>query len=832
MLQNQCFRKTLVLLLFLQLFYHGLSFVRTSSDTSSDENDAFNAFNSSGKYTSLEAQYYNAQKLVTPASSVREFRKGVAILEEITRGNDNKVGRISADAMADLSYLYLFGSHGKNAISQSPSKAFHLANQSAHYGSPKGRHLMSFLLRVGIGIPGVPGMIDTEAASWSMELLAAEQNHLPAMMSVAYRYLFHQNDCESAVRLYRAAATTAVGRVDATFFGDYASLRSLSPIADELGDDLIARLARDAETVDYWQFHAERKEGRALYEIGKMYQLGLWGTVQNLATAVGYYRRAASIGHTGAQGELGRLLTIGHGCELNLGFALKFLRQAVAAASSHQSPSLQGSGDHESPFRENSNAANDRSAGLNGDASYLGGTINAEEYAEEREFVAAATLGSLLNKRVFESEDADMGSRLLRQAAAAGSDDAEWELGQAELRDGRLDAAIQHFQRASKRDHVRSMLALAQVLELNGVTNVHTLAGNVGNWGAGAGAHGATGNYPAKNDDMTCRAVARLYKRVAEVGPWLDGPYGPRQAARELRAGRESEALLMYLLAAGEGYEIPHYNAAWMLIRNKGTGSSGISSSAISSSAAALRNHKYSIALQLLQSLIIMNPSHSWASLLEGDLHYRGLGTTRNMTAAAHCYDRSASSGNPLAMERLAVQLLHGSGVRQDDLRARQLIKLALARITQPGGGGSGLRGLAMLVKYAELLYRLTLMSIMRVLRAALSGKWIGRLIWKSKGISVAELPHAVREEAPVMPSSTESTSASPAAIDKEIQDPQNVEVHSHIEIMQPVTARESKATAGSLYQKKKPAAISGLAHFFFRPSRKEQQEHEREEEK
>jgi len=77
----------------------------------------------------------------------------------------------------------------------------------------------------------------------------------------------------------------AVGKVEASYLGDYDSLRPLSCEVDELGDDNHARAARDLETVDYWRFHADRGEEsdlkpRALFELGRMHQLGLYGSVQ------------------------------------------------------------------------------------------------------------------------------------------------------------------------------------------------------------------------------------------------------------------------------------------------------------------------------------------------------------------------------------------------------------------------------------------------------------------------------------------------------------------------------------------------------------------------
>lgn len=670
-----------------------------AGDQDDDSDSSFQLFNSSG--TSLDSQYQATHKLLHPTSTLREFRRGLALLEECSKHSSRS--RISADALADLAYLHLFGSHGKNALTVHPTRAFQYANQSAHQGSPRGRHLLAFLLRLGLGLPSdvPPGGSDTASASWKLELLAAEQNYLPAMMSVAHNYFYTLHDCDAALRLYRAAATAAVRQVEATFYGDYASLRPLQPERDEIGDDLVARAARDAETIDYWMFHAERKDNRALFEMGKMYQLGLWGTPRNMPRAVDFYRRAAAAGHVGAQGELGRLLTIGHGCDLNLGFALKYLRQATALQETSDLSSTSSSAAAASSSAE--------------DASPVAQEIHGPSSAHPAA-VAAATLGSLLNRRIFESEDADMALRYLRQAASAGSTEAEWELGQVELLDGRLDAALQHFQRAERAGHVRSMLALAQLYE------TRESKGNAGKFGASS----------------ICKVVTKLYKRVAEVGPWLDAPYGPRQALRELRAGRESEALLMYLLAAGEGHEIPHYNAAWMLTRSK-----GMSSGSATLSAAALnkKQRRYSTALQLLQTLHVMNPAHPWASLVEGDLHYRGHGTARDVAAAACCYERSAAAGNVFGMERLAVLLINGAGVRQDDQRAQQLIRHALARCSQES---SGLKGLAVLVKQTELTYRLALMSFTGVVRAVLSGKWIQTLmdaIFGKRRKTAAETP-------------------------------------------------------------------------------------------
>jgi len=53
--------------------------------------------------------------------------------------------------------------------------------------------------------------------------------------------------------------------------------------------------------------------------------------------------------------------------------------------------------------------------------------------------------------------------------------------------------------------------------------------------------------------DGVCQHSARLYKRAAEVGPWLDDVRrGPREAMRMYRQGYEAFALMASLLAAME----------------------------------------------------------------------------------------------------------------------------------------------------------------------------------------------------------------------------------------------------------------------------------------
>ncbi|MGE0667750.1 MAG: SPOR domain-containing protein [Sphingomonadales bacterium] len=75
-----------------------------------------------------------------------------------------------------------------------------------------------------------------------------------------------------------------------------------------------------------WQPYAEAGDQRALFNLGQMHRLGV-GTEKDLDKAEQYYRRAAELGHVGAQANLGSLLfdrKPPQGAE-----AVKFWRQAA-----------------------------------------------------------------------------------------------------------------------------------------------------------------------------------------------------------------------------------------------------------------------------------------------------------------------------------------------------------------------------------------------------------------------------------------------------------------------------------------------------------------------
>ena len=237
-------RLALLLLINLLLFPKSLHLVGCSSSNSEDEN--------------FESRHQTAVGLISLERSNRDFRRGISIFEELSLG----IGRTSADALAELAAVYLFGIRPGflNLV-----KAAQYSQRSASLGSPKGRHLYSFFLFYG----GLGGITKNETEGWRQQELAAEQNYLPALMALGYRKLFITDDCESAVRIYRAGAISAMNSIETVYYGDFYSLRHMTMAADSLGDDYVAKAARDVETLNYWTFQSDRKDPKAFYELGK-----------------------------------------------------------------------------------------------------------------------------------------------------------------------------------------------------------------------------------------------------------------------------------------------------------------------------------------------------------------------------------------------------------------------------------------------------------------------------------------------------------------------------------------------------------------------------------
>ena len=134
-----------------------------------------------------------------------------------------------------------------------------------------------------------------------------------------------------------------------------------------------------------------------------------------------------------------------------------------------------------------------------------------------------------------------------------------------------------------------------------------------------------------------------MYKKVCEIGHWVDHQYGPREGVKQFKRGRESSALTLSLLAALEGYEVAQFNAAWMLMRGKAMEEANI---AFSVKTKKERKARYETASAVLLSLIQQNTHNAEASILLGDIYMGGYQVPHKSNLSAQLYEAAAEDGN------------------------------------------------------------------------------------------------------------------------------------------------------------------------------------------
>lgn len=529
--------------------------------------------------------------LAQSGSNGRKLRETVTLLSDIAEeGND----RLAGDAYAHLSYIYTFKL-------PNPRKAFTSANQSAHLRSPKGMHLIAFFLRHGLN-----GFAQNISLADEFELEAAENNYLPAQMALGFKFFVEMRNttedragdmCRRSFDYYQAASINAENMIRRNHWDDFLSLHILDD-RDRLSDKIQAQVDRDRETLEYYAYEAKHGDGKAAFELWRAYFFGLFGVRRDEAKAVRFLEEAVAAESIPATAELGRLLTLGHGVDVDLSRGLTLLRFA---------------GDY-----------NDSSA--------------------------LATLGILIRRGLFSTNDPSLGSRYLQKAASLGNPEADYELGQLDLLEGRTESASLRFHRSADVGHVKSMIALSNMYE------------------KGIGV------------PRSCEKAVLFLKRAVEAGPWNEEA---REAKRQYVERSARSSFYLSLLAADEGYEIGQFNAAWLVMRRK-----------------FVPPFKApELPLDLLSKAYLQS-DHKATPLLLGDVYSRK--PYRNTTQAAMFYSVAAERGSAVAMSRVASLMSIGAGLPQDEQAAILLLRKALFAVQDE------LHGQRHFLKCVEMVLRLT----------------------------------------------------------------------------------------------------------------------------
>lgn len=546
-----------------------------------------------------EAQFAESTNLLSS-----EFKAGskklktVALLEDLARGRN---ARLAGEALAQLSYIHTF-----HVAHHNLAKGLSYANQSAQAGSGRGMHLYAFFVRHGLASAKA-----NEHIALEYEKRAAESNYLQAHMAMGFHYLAAMKNASSALlaeeycslslKYYQSAAVSAIEAVQRSYCDDFLSVSAVDA-SDRLCDLIISKVARDSETVAYYRFEAERKDPKSLFELGRVFQMGQYGEYRNMRLAVLYFERAALLGFVPAMAELGRLCVLGHGLQVDIGRGLTLLRSAA----------------------EQGNAA------------------------------AMATLAILIRKGLFTSSDKSLHLKYLRESAALGYAEAEYELGQTALFQGEVEEAMQRLRRAESSGHMRALFALGN-LYYNGVLV-----------------------------PKSCERALLYFKKVTESGYWTDD--GVKAIRRAYAGKREHIAYLHALLAASEGYVVGQFNAAWLLLRNK--------VKVVKSS------QKRELGLRLLNDVNIQVDDKD-SLLLAASIYRSGSYANRNISTAFLYYSKAVELGSAVAMSKVAAFYQNGAGVAQDEDKALAMLRRASTTLFVE------VRGFRFLIAETEIILRM-----------------------------------------------------------------------------------------------------------------------------
>ncbi|KAF2273482.1 HCP-like protein [Westerdykella ornata] len=230
-------------------------------------------------------------------------------------------------------------------------------------------------------------------------------------------------------------------------------------------------------------------------------------------------------------------------------------------------------------------------------------------------------------------------------AAAADQDlaVAQVRLGALFLDQGDVATAIQYFEIAARHDHIEAYYFLAELTRL----------------GVGR--------------DRSCHVASAYYKIVAEKAELVSTSFP--EANDAYSSGDLESALVRYMMAAEQGFEVGQANVAFMLDQAKPRWTL--------SSLIPFAKKKASLASDAVLALIYWTRSAEQKNVDSmvklGDYYFDGIGTSPDKEKAAACYQAAAETlSSAQAMWNLGWMHENGIGIEQDFHLAKRHYDLAL----------------------------------------------------------------------------------------------------------------------------------------------------------
>jgi SEL1 protein len=220
---------------------------------------------------------------------------------------------------------------------------------------------------------------------------------------------------------------------------------------------------------------------------------------------------------------------------------------------------------------------------------------------------------------------------------------AQVRLGALFLDQGDVATALKYFELAARHGHLEAYYYLAELTH-NGVGR-----------------------------DRSCSVAAAYYKIVAEKAEIVSTSFP--QANEAYANGDLETALVGYMMAAEQGFEVGQANVAYLLDQAKPRWTL--------SSILPFANKKVSLASDALLALIYWTRSAEQKNIDSmvklGDYYLEGLGTTPDQEKAAACYQAAAETlQSAQAMWNLGWMHENGIGIDQDFHLAKRHYDLAL----------------------------------------------------------------------------------------------------------------------------------------------------------
>jgi SEL1 protein len=562
------------------------------------------------------------QDLLTSSSQPRKLgeplSQAVKLLEEAA-------AQKNPDALFTLAEMNFYGNftHPRNY-----SEAFRRYHELATLdGNSSAQHMIGFMYATGIG-----GAVEQDQARAMLyHTLAAEDGHIRSEMTIAYRHsagISTPRDCAEAVHFYKSVAKKAIAYIRSGPPGGHATGRESYKIADEEG--------------------GVYGEGASASSSGQNAKLSSVHSdaYSSLEDVVEYMDLQARKGDARASFNLAKLNYDGsRSSERDLPAAKKrFLELARMYWTK------------DGKTRPNVPPTTERLASKA--AGYLGRMFLRGEGMpqnfdiaktwfkrgiEHGDALSQYSMGLMYLNGLGVPADAVRAADLFAAAADQDLAVAQVRMGALFLDQGDVAIAIKYFELAARHGHLEAFYYLAELTH-NGVGR-----------------------------DKSCPVAAAYYKIVAEKAEFMSTSFP--EANQAYTRGDLETALVGYMMAAEQGFEIGQANVAYLLDQVKPRFTLG--------SIVPFMKKQASLAGDAALALIYWTRSAEQKNVDSmvkmGDYYLQGLGTSPDQEKAAQCYQAAADTmQSAQANWNLGWMHENGIGIDQDFHLAKRHYDLAL----------------------------------------------------------------------------------------------------------------------------------------------------------